>query len=132
MSNELEVVLFPCLSDNYGILIHDNASGETVSIDTPEVDKIEAACSERKWNLTQIWNTHHHADHTGGNLDLKKKFGTKIYGPGIVKGRIPGLSNPLFGEETLNLVLMMYMYYLRLVILWITSSTMYQMQCLLL
>ena len=54
MSNELEVVLFPCLSDNYGILIHDNASGATVSIDTPEVDKIEAACSERKWNLTQI------------------------------------------------------------------------------
>jgi len=103
MSNELEVVLFPCLSDNYGILIHDNASGETVSIDTPEADKIEAACSERKWNLTQIWNTHHHADHTGGNLDLKKKFGTKIYGPGIVKGRIPGLSNPLFGEETFKL-----------------------------
>ena len=80
-----------------GFLIHDNASGETVSIDTPEVDKIEAACSERAWNLTQIWNTHHHADHTGGNLDLKKKFGTKIYGPGIVKGRIPGLSHPLFG-----------------------------------
>ena len=46
MSNELEVVLFPCLSDNYGILIHDNASGETVSIDTPEVDKIEATYAD--------------------------------------------------------------------------------------
>jgi hydroxyacylglutathione hydrolase len=103
MSNQLEIVLFPCLNDNYGFLIHDNGTGETVSIDTPEVDKIEAACSERAWNLTQIWNTHHHADHTGGNLDLKKKFDTKIYGPGIVKGRIPGLSHPLFGGETFRL-----------------------------
>ena len=103
MSNQLEIVLFPCLNDNYGFLIHDNGTGETVSIDTPEVDKIEAACSERSWNLTQIWNTHHHADHTGGNLDLKKKFDTKIYGPGIVKGRIPGLSHPLFGGETFRL-----------------------------
>ena len=97
MVNQLEIVLFPCLNDNYGFLIHDNDTGETVSIDTPEVDKIVAACSERAWSLTQIWNTHHHADHTGGNLDLKEKFDTKIYGPGSVKGRIPGLSHPLFG-----------------------------------
>ena len=103
MSNQLEIVLFPCLNDNYGFLIHDNGTGETVSIDTPEVNKIEAVCSDRAWNLTQIWNTHHHADHIGGNLDLKKKFDTKIYGPGIVKGRIPGLSHPLYGGETFRL-----------------------------
>ena len=42
MSNQLEIVLFPCLNDNYGFLIHDNDTGETVSIDTPEVDKIVA------------------------------------------------------------------------------------------
>ena len=71
MGNQLEIVLFPCLNDNYGFLIHDNDTGETVSIDTPEVDKIVAACSERAWSLTQIWNTHHHADHIGGLDDLR-------------------------------------------------------------
>ena len=74
----LEIALFPCLSDNYGLLIHDPISGETAAIDTPEVSKIEAACLERGWTLTQIWNTHHHPDHTGGNLTLKQNHGLTI------------------------------------------------------
>jgi len=62
MTQSLEIALFPCLSDNYGFLIHDPESGETAAIDTPEASKIEVACAERGWALTQIWNTHHHPD----------------------------------------------------------------------
>ena len=91
MISNLQIALFPCLSDNYGLLIHDTISGETAAIDTPEVSKIEAACKERGWTLTQIWNTHHHPDHTGGNLSLKEKYGLTITGPDQIKGRIPGL-----------------------------------------
>ena len=96
----LEIALFPCLSDNYGLLIHDPDSGETASIDTPESEKIEAACAARGWRLTQIWNTHHHHDHTGGNLDLKEKHGLIITGPDQIKDRIPGLDKGVSGGDS--------------------------------
>ena len=99
----LEIALFPCLSDNYGLLIHDPDSGETAAIDTPESEKIEAACAERGWRLTQIWNTHHHHDHTGGNLDLKEKHGVTITGPDKIKGRIPGLDKGVSGGDSFML-----------------------------
>ena len=99
MTSSLEIALFPCLSDNYGLLIHDRESGETAAIDTPEVSKIEAACAERGWTLTQIWNTHHHPDHTGGNIVLKEKHGLTITGPDQITGRIPGLDNGVSGGD---------------------------------
>jgi len=102
MSSKLEIALFPCLSDNYGLLIHDHESGETAAIDTPEVAKIEVACVERGWKLTQIWNTHHHPDHTGGNLALKEKYGVTITGPGQIKGRIPGLDKAVSGGDVFH------------------------------
>ena len=97
--NLLEIALFPCLSDNYGLLIHDPVSGETAAIDTPEMSKIEGACESRGWTLTQIWNTHHHPDHTGGNLGLKEKYGLSITGPDQIKGRIPGLDKGVKGGD---------------------------------
>ena len=98
--NGLDIALFPCLSDNYGLLIHDPISGETAAIDTPEVAKIEAACAQRGWTLTQIWNTHHHPDHTGGNLTLKQNHGLTITGPDQIKGRIPGLDKGVSGGDS--------------------------------
>ena len=102
MTPSLEIELFPCLSDNYGLLIHDTVSGETAAIDTPEVAKIEAACAERGWTLTQIWNTHHHFDHTGGNLALKEKYDLTITGPDQIQGRIPGLDKGVSGGDVLQ------------------------------
>jgi len=91
--SKLEIALFPCLQDNYGLLIHDAVSGRTAAIDTPDADEIARQCESRGWRLTEIWNTHHHWDHTGGNAALKEKFGLKIYGPDMIKGRIPELDN---------------------------------------
>lgn len=96
MSSALEIALFPCLTDNYGLLIHDKDSGQTAAIDTPEVKAIEAACEQRGWTLTQIWNTHHHWDHVGGNLELKAAHGLTITGPSQ-EGRIPGLDRGVAG-----------------------------------
>ncbi len=86
-----EVHQFPCLSDNYGYLVHDAATGATASIDTPEADAINAALEARGWRLTHILNTHHHFDHAGGNEALKARWGCTIIGAANDAQRIPGI-----------------------------------------
>lgn len=93
--SDIEIHLFPCLSDNYGILVHDPDSGRTASIDTPDGEEIARQCAAKGWALTEIWNTHWHPDHTGGNMGLKDRFGVQIYGPGRIEGRIPGIDTKL-------------------------------------
>lgn len=107
--SDLEIALFPCLSDNYGILIHDPVSKKTATIDTPDADEIARQCAARGWVLTDIWNTHHHWDHTGGNEVLKSDFNLTITGPDMIKGRIPSLDKGvgegdrfMFGEHTVH------------------------------
>ena len=56
-----EIKLFACLKDNYGVLIHDPASGATAAIDAPEAAPVEAALKATGWKLTDILVTHHHA-----------------------------------------------------------------------
>jgi len=86
--SKLEIRQFPCLSDNYGYLIHDPESGETVAIDTPDAEAYLAAANKAGWTITQIWNTHHHFDHAGGNAALKAATGAKITAPMYDKHRI--------------------------------------------
>lgn len=99
----LEVHQFPCLSDNYGYLVHDDAAGLTAVIDTPEVAPIEATLAARGWTLTHIFNTHHHGDHAGGNLELKEKTGCTIVGPRADKDRIPGIDVLVGDGDTVQL-----------------------------
>jgi len=76
-----ETHLFVCLKDNYGVLLHDPSTGATAAIDAPEAAPIEAALAERGWRLTDILVTHHHADHTGGIAELKKKHLCRVVAP---------------------------------------------------
>ena len=73
--------LFPCLKDNYGVLLHDPATGATAAIDAPESAPVEAALAKTGWRLTDILVTHHHGDHTAGIADLKKKYVCRVVGP---------------------------------------------------
>ena len=88
---KLEIQQFPCLSDNFGVLIHDSAANLTASIDAPEAGTVARALDEKGWRLTHILTTHHHADHTGGNLALKEQTGCKIVGPRAEQAKIPGI-----------------------------------------
>lgn len=87
----LQIHQFPCLQDNYGYLLHDSDSGLTAAIDSPDADAIRRALDQRGWQLDYILNTHHHADHAGGNLALKAGTGCKVVGARADAGRIPGL-----------------------------------------
>ncbi len=77
----LQVHQFPCLSDNYGYLLHDPDSGETTCIDTPDADEYLKQAGAKGWTITQIWNTHWHPDHAGGNAAIKAATGCKITAP---------------------------------------------------
>ena len=84
-----EIVPVPAFTDNYIWLVHDAESGETAVVDPGDAAPVLAEAEKRGWTITQIWNTHWHPDHTGGNLVLKERTGARISGP--VKGKIPGL-----------------------------------------
>jgi len=77
----LEVHQFTCLSDNYGYLLHDPASGETAAIDTPDGAEYLLQAEAKGWQITQIWNTHWHPDHAGGNEAIKAATGCTIIAP---------------------------------------------------
>ena len=87
----LEILQFPCLDDNYGILIHDWAAGVTASIDAPEEGAVRETLRGAGYKLTHIFTTHHHHDHVGGHLGLKRETGCKIYGPAQSADSIPGI-----------------------------------------
>lgn len=87
----LKIHLFPCLSDNYGVLIHDAENNLTASIDAPEASAVKKALAEKGWTLTHILTTHYHADHTDGNMELKGETGCTIVGPKNEADRVPGI-----------------------------------------
>lgn len=97
-SSELSVSQFLCLSDNYGYLLHDTASGQTAAIDTPCGKTYQQALQRHGWKLTHILNTHHHHDHTGGNLELKSD-GVIVIGPRDEKQKIPGIDRGVGGGD---------------------------------
>ena len=77
----LNIHQFPCLSDNYGFLVQCSETGACASIDTPEADVIASTARSLGWSITDIWNTHHHWDHAGGNDALRQETGARITAP---------------------------------------------------
>lgn len=91
MSSSLQIELVPCLKDNYAYLLHDVNTGTVGVVDPSEAVPVIDALSRKNRNLTYILNTHHHHDHTGGNVELKARYGAKVIGSGTDKERIPGI-----------------------------------------
>jgi hydroxyacylglutathione hydrolase len=98
----LRIERIPALSDNYVWLMHDAESGETVVIDPAVADPVLAAADSLGWRISQIWNTHWHADHTGGNAAIKAATGCRITGPDEA-GRIPTLDRIVAEGDTLTI-----------------------------
>jgi hydroxyacylglutathione hydrolase len=85
----VKIHLFPCLQDNYGVLLHDTATGATAAIDAPESAAVETALKETGWKLTDILVTHHHNDHTAGIPDLKQRHRCRVVAPKKESARVP-------------------------------------------
>src|ERR1700739_65371 len=76
-----QIHLFGCLQDNFGVLLHDPASGATAAIDAPEAAPVEAALKKTGWRVTDLLVTHHHADHTAGIGELKAHHRCRVTAP---------------------------------------------------
>ena len=103
----LEIQQIPVLRDNYVYLLREPKSGAVGAVDPSVAAPVLAALEQRGWTLTHVINTHHHPDHTGGNLELKAATGAIVVGPLADRDRIPGIDVALgdgdtfkFGEET--------------------------------
>ena len=87
----LDIVQIPTRDDNYVYLLRDPGQGCVGVVDPSDAGPVLDELDRRGWQLTHILNTHHHGDHTGGNIELKEKYGCTIVGPRADHARIPGI-----------------------------------------
>ena len=106
----LEIIQIPLLVDNYAYLLREPVSGLVGIVDPSVSDPPLKAAEERGWAITHVLNTHHHWDHTGGNLEIKAATGCIVVGPTYDKDRIPGIDVEVaegtpfqFGETTADI-----------------------------
>jgi len=97
-----QTYLFPCLSDNFGVLLHDPDSGATASIDAPEAAAVEAALAKTGWRLTDILVTHHHGDHTAGIPALKQRHQCRVVAPRNEAARIAHVDETVGEGDTVR------------------------------
>ena len=92
----------PCLTDNYAYIINDDYSKTVGVVDPSESQPIISFLKKKDFKLNYILNTHHHFDHIGGNIELKKIYNSKIIGFEEDKHRIPGIDIALKNNEKWN------------------------------
>ncbi len=98
----LDIVRVPVLADNYAWLVHDADSDTTVAIDPGEAQPMLDAASARGWRITEVWTTHWHPDHTGGNMAMQA-VGARILGPAAEAAKIPTLDQGVDEGDTLTI-----------------------------
>ena len=99
----LNINIVPCLQDNYSFVIQDTETNTIAVVDPSEFKPINNFIEKKFKKIDYIFNTHHHFDHTGGNLDLKKKYDCKIIGSKKDENRIPGIDIKLSNNENFKL-----------------------------
>ena len=95
----MKIEIIRCLQDNYSYIIIDKKTQSACVIDPSQSEPIIDFFKNKKINLKYILNTHHHYDHIGGNLELKKRFNSKVVGYQGDKNRIPGIDILLKNNE---------------------------------
>ena len=98
----MQITQIPCLTDNYAYIISDSDYKTVGVVDPSEADPVIAFLEKKNLKLNYILNTHHHFDHIGGNIELKKKYNARIVGYLGDKHRIPGIDITLKDNEQWN------------------------------
>ena len=95
----MKITPIHCLTDNYAYVISDNDSKTIGVVDPSEAGPVISFLEKQNLKLNYVLNTHHHFDHIGGNMELKKKYKAKIVGFNGDKHRIPGIDITLKDNE---------------------------------
>ena len=95
----MEIKIIQCLNDNYSYLLYDRSSETVAIIDPSEFLVCDRIIDKNFKKLDFILNTHHHFDHVGGNIELKKLYNAEVVGYAADKHRIPGISIFLNNNE---------------------------------
>ena len=96
-----EVVALRAFADNYIWTIRDGS--HAVVVDPGEAQPVIDYLKREKLTLAAILNTHHHADHVGGNAEIKAATGCVITGPAGEAERIPTLDVHVRGGDMVQL-----------------------------
>ena len=86
----IDITIINCLSDNYSYLIRDKKTNLIGVVDPSEFNQVDDKITKTYKKLDFIFNTHHHGDHVGGNISLKKKYNSKIICSAYEADKIPG------------------------------------------
>ena len=103
MASLLEIVAVPAFADNYLWLVHDPVSGDTAVVDPGDANPVLAAAAARDWRIGQVWNTHWHPDHTGGNEAVIAATGATLSAPAAEAARIANIDVPLADGDTVRI-----------------------------
>jgi hydroxyacylglutathione hydrolase len=103
MPSRVEVARVAVLRDNYVWLVHEAQSGETAVVDPAVAAPVLEEAERRGWRITQIWNTHWHADHTGGNEEIKQATGCRVTAPAAEAAKIPTLDRAVREGDVVSL-----------------------------
>jgi len=87
----MQIITIPCLKDNYAYIINNNTYKIVGVVDPSEASPVITFLKKNNLKLNYILNTHHHYDHIGGNIELKKLYNAKVIGFVGDKHRIPGI-----------------------------------------
>ncbi|MCY0148709.1 hydroxyacylglutathione hydrolase [Hoeflea sp. G2-23] len=98
--SSLMIEQFTCRSDNFGIILHDPLTGDTASIDAPDGAIITNRLRQSGWALTDLFITHHHADHVEGIPALALPYSPRIIGPKAEAETISGLTQTVGDGDT--------------------------------
>jgi len=91
LKDKMKIEIIKCLQDNYSYLIIDETNQNACVVDPGEAKPIIDFIESRNISLKYILNTHHHYDHIGGNLELKKKYNSNVVSFKGDRDRIPGV-----------------------------------------
>jgi len=99
----IEFHQFQYLSDNYGVLLRDGATGRTACVDTGDASAVFAALDATGWQLDELWITHWHHDHTDGMAEVKAQTGCSTTGPGYKGGLTFAFDRTVTAGDTFKL-----------------------------
>ena len=85
----MKIQIIKCLQDNFSYLVIDETTLNACVVDPSEAEPVIDFIDNNNINLKYILNTHHHYDHVGGNIELKKKYNSTIVGFKGDRDRIP-------------------------------------------